>query len=401
MPNSNTLDKFMYLLGGVLLISVLCLPDIYLKPEWPAVQFTDFLLPFVFILLIIKFREIQLHAYWVVVGLFCIYIPITMHLNGRSGIVADYFEIYKLLKFSSFVLFFTLLDYHRFGKLWFKPIFIGLAFVNVLHFFDVFHINELLTDIYGGIHREFFGLNSLKEPATKRMIGLASSPNINAVVFAFFAIYFLPLKFNRTKLYWFLAAILLMLMCQSRTAIVALAGVLLLIAMLRMSDWNVKQWGLVIASLGGLYLVSWALVTGFFTFTSYSNNVVSNSAMGRLETWAYLGEMIKESPIIGYGVNKQYFYERKLYSENEYILMMWRYGAIGLFLYLSMFFLPLWRYFKQRKDAMHLLKGFLFLVIIVTVALTNNPYQDKTIMVLIATMLGLTWPFVNTNKQNG
>lgn len=401
MPNSNTLDKLMYLLGGILLISVLCIPDIRLKSGWPAVQLIDFLIPIVGITLVIKFKEIKLHAYWLIVLVFCLYIPITMHLNGRTGVIADYFEIYKLLKFSSIVLFFTLLDYERFSKMWFKKIFLGLAAINLLHFFNVLNINELLTDLYGGIHREFFGLNSLKQPATKRMIGLASSPNINAIVLSFFAIYFLPLKFNRSKFYWFLGAILLMLMCQSRTSIVALAGVLLIIALLQLSDWNWKQWTTVLISIAGLYLISWALVTGFFSYTSYSNNVVSNSAMGRLETWAFLGEMIKESPIIGYGVNKQYFYERELYSENEYILMMWRYGAIGLLLYLGMFFLPLWKYFKRRKEALKLKKGFLFLIIIVTVALTNNPYQDKTVMVLIAAMLGLTWPLLNVKKQNG
>ncbi|MCR9172246.1 MAG: O-antigen ligase family protein [bacterium] len=401
MPQSNTLDKFIYLLGGIILISVLCVPDISLKSGWPKVQLVDFLIPVVGSTLLIKVKDIKLHAYWAIIVLFCAYIPITMHLNGRTGVIADYFEIYKLLKFSLLILFFSLLNYERFSSVWFKPIFIGLAAINLLHFFNIFNINDLLQDVYGGIHREFFGLNSLKQPATKRMIGLASSPNINAIVFSFFAIYFLPLKFDRTKIYWFLGAILLMLMCQSRTSIVALAGVLIVIAILRLSNWNLKQWGTVLASLIGLYLVSWALVTDFFSHTSYSNNVVSNSAMGRLETWAYLFEMIKESPIVGYGVNKQYFYERKLYSENEYILMQWRYGAIGLLLYLGMFFLPLWKYFQQRKEAMHLRKGFLFLLIIVTVALTNNPYQDTTIMVLTAIMLGLTWPFLKGQKQHG
>ncbi|XOV67135.1 MAG: O-antigen ligase family protein [Fluviicola sp.] len=324
-----------------------------------------------------------------------------MHLNGRTGVIADYFEIYKLAKFSLLILFFTLLDYNRFSAVWFKPIFIGLAIVNLVHFFNLFDINEILTDWYGGAHREFFGLNSLKEPATKRMIGLSSSPNINAIVFFFFALYFLPLNFDRNKLYWFLAAILLMLMCQSRTSIVALVSILFIIAILKLSNWKWKQWGIVFGALVGLYLISWALVTGFFTYTSYSNNVVSNSAMGRLETWAYLGEMIKESPIIGYGVNKQYFYDRELYSENEYILMMWRYGVIGLLLYLGMFLTPLWYYFKQRYKSIPLKKGFLFLIIILIVALTNNPYQDKTIMVLIATMLGLTWPILNVKKENG
>ncbi len=34
------------------------------------------------------------------------------------------------------------------------------------------------------------------------------------------------------------------------------------------------------------------------------------------------------------GYSKEYFYEHQLYSENEYILMVWRYGIIGLAFFL-------------------------------------------------------------------
>lgn len=394
MPQSNTFERLIYLLGGILLISVLFIPELQIKAGWPAIQVADFLLPLVGITLLIRFKSIHFHWYWLIILAFCLYIPITMYLNGRSGVIADYFEVYKLIKFSLLVLFFTLLDFKHFSCQWFKPIFVLLAIINLAHFFNLFQINDLLSDIYGGVHREFFGLDSLKHPATKRMIGLSSSPNINAVILLFFALYFLPLKFERSKLLWFLSAILLMLMCQSRTAIVAFMGILIVIAVLKLSDWSLKQWSVLLLSLVGLYFLSWALVTNFFSFTSYSNNVVSNSAMGRLETWAYLFDMIKERPIFGYGVNKQYFYERKLYSENEYILMWWRYGIIGLTLYLGMFLYPLWNYFKRRKEDGLFKKGLLFFAVIMTVALTNNPFQDKTVMILIAAMLGMSWPFL-------
>lgn len=382
------------------MISILCCPDIHLASGWPAFQVVDFLLPFVGVSLLLKLKQIQWDRYWLIVVAFCLYIPVTMHLNGRTGVISDYFEIYKLLKFSSIVLFFTLLDYDQFSKIWFKPIFVGLVGINLLHFFNIFHINDFLYDIYGGVHREFFGLNSLKEPATKRMIGLAYSPNINAAVFAFFAVYFLPLQFGRSKFIWFLVAVLMILMCQSRTAIVALIAILFVIAIFRLSNWNFKQWSILLVSLLGLYLFSWGLVTDFFTQVSYSNNVVSNSAMGRLETWAYLFDMIKERPIFGYGINKQYFYARELYSENEYILMLWRGGAIGLLLYLAMFLTPLWNYFKRRNESEQLNKGFLFLLIFLIIALTNNPFQDRIIMFLMAIMLGLTWPMIKNDLRS-
>ncbi|GAB5416314.1 MAG: hypothetical protein Crog4KO_11020 [Crocinitomicaceae bacterium] len=390
--NSTTFEKLISLLGGVLIVSILFVPDIHLKSGWPAFQCVDFLLPIVGVTLLMRGKTLNLNKYWILFLLFCAYIPITMHLNGRTGVISDYLEIYKLLKFGILILFFGLLDYGSFSKHWFKPIFVAVTFVNLLHFFNLFGVNELLYDIYGGINLEYFGLDSLKNPATKRLTGMASSPNINAIIFAFFAVYFLPLKFDKSKFFWFLGAILMLFLCQSRTAIVALMGILIVIAILRLSDWSWKQWSAVIGSLVGLYLISWALVTNFFSFQSYSNNIVSNSAMGRLETWAYLFDMIKEQPIFGYGVNKQYFYDRQLYSENEYVLMWWRYGIIGLLLYLGIFLIPVRYYLKKRTESLLFKKGLLFIVFILIVALANNPYQDRTSMLLIAVTLGLTWP---------
>lgn len=401
MTYTTKFNKPINILGGILLISILFLPEFQVGSGLPTVQLLDILLPVVAIFVVLSWKSIPKTMYWLVPLLFCAYIPITMSINGRSGILSDYFEVYKLMKFSVLILFFSLIDYRSFTTRWFKPIFLTLAAINLLHFYNVFEINDFLLKLYGGIHREFFGLNSLGQPATKRMIGLASNPNINAILFGFFAIYFLPLHFDKKKILWFLGAILLMLLCQSRTSIVAIAGVLLVIATLRISNWSGRNWLWIIGSLLGLYLVSWALTTDFFSYTSYSNNVVSNSAMGRLETWAYLFDMIKEQPIFGYGVNKQYFYSRSLYSENEYILMTWRYGIIGLVLYLALLGIPLWNYFKRSKENTSMKHGMLFLIFILIVALANNPYKDPVIMVLMASMLGLTWPLVHKKEKNG
>lgn len=393
-------NKKLHLWGGFLLISIIFFPDIHLSKSLPAFQVVDLTLPFTALLIFLERKRLSIHYYYLVFILFAAYIPITMAVNGRLAVIADYFEIYKLMKFLTLIVFFSLLEYKAFTKQWMKLLFITLVVVNLLHFYNVFGFHDLLYRIYGGVNLEYFGLNSLKEPATKRMTGTAGNPNINAIIFAFFALYFLPLKFNLKQFAWFLTAFLLVLMCQSRTAIVGLAMLLPVIWILKLSNWNWKNWLFVLITLVGMYLISWGITTDFYVQQAYTNNVVSGSVTGRIATWKYLFEMIKEYPIFGHGVNKDFFYKNDLYSENEYILMAWRYGVIGTFLYLLIIFIPLKAYIWTKEKTQEKSRAILFLCLILLVALTNNPLQDRTGMMLIAIIIGSIWPFSKSKKNH-
>ena len=393
-------DKKLHLWGGFLLISILFFPDIHLSQSLPAFQVVDLTLPFTTLLIFLQRKRLKIHSYYLVFIVFAAYIPITMAINGRLSVVADYFEIYKLLKFLILIMFFSLLEYKTFTKQWMKFLFITLAVVNILHFYNVFGFHDLLYKIYGGINLEYFGLNSLKEPATKRMTGAAGNPNINALTFAFFAIYFIPLKFNLKQFAWFISACLFVLMCQSRTAIFGLALLLPIIWGLKLSNWNWKNWLFILSTLAGMYLISWGITTDFYVQQAYTSNVVSGSATGRLATWKYLFEMIKDHPVFGHGVNKAFFYKNELYSENEYILMAWRYGAIGVLLYLLILFIPLKAYIWSKQLTAEKSRAILFLCLILIVALTNNPLQDRTGMMLTAIVIGLIWPFSKLEKTH-
>lgn len=393
------INKNIHVWGGLLLISTLFFPDIKLGDNIPAFQFLDFGLPITVFFIFLNRTKLRLHKYYLIILLFCAYIPITMAVNGRLKASNDYFEIYKLLKFLILIMFFSLLNFQQFSKTWFKPIFIVLVVINLLHFYNIFGFHDLLIQIYGGDHLESFGLNSLKNPATKRMTGLAGNPNTNAVIFGFYMIYFLPLKFNKQRFVWFAVACLMLFLCQSRTAIVAILFLFIITFIFKLSE-NWKRYRIIILSVTGIYLISWAITTDFFTFQSYSNNVVSNSLMGRIDTWKYLGKMIMDKPIFGYGVNKEFFYSNRLYSENEYILMTWRYGFVGLILYLLIFLIPLRHYIINRKTVEIQKSGILIIGIIMITALTNNPFQERTIMLLIALVFGLIWPFTNNNMNS-
>lgn len=397
MMNGQTLNRIGLFLGGLILFSLLFLPDIHLGNQLPAFQTIDFLLPFVVVYLFIRRKELLWQKYYIILLLFCAYIPISMLVNGRLNKVIDYFEIYKILKFLLIILLFTFIDFKQFYNKWLFPLFFGLVVLNFIHFFNIFDFNTFLHKYYpGGIQLEYFGLNSLKEPSVKRMVGSMGNPNINAVVFLMFAIIFIPFRNSKKQISIFLLAILMVFLCQSRTALIALGLILIGIALLRLSNWKWKDWLIILAGIVVMYFISWALATDFFKYSLYSNYILdgsilqTGSARGRWEAWTLLGNMIIEKPIFGHGVNKEFFYTNHIYSENEYILMAWRYGIIGLVLYIGLFLYPAFILLRNHRSTIAKIT-LLFLVLILTTALTNNPISDRTVVIFFAIILGFSF----------
>jgi O-antigen ligase len=321
-------------------------------------------------------------------------------------VIQDLFELYKLMKYGVIVAFFAQVPIREFLKVWLKPMFLLLVGANALHFFNVFGFNQIIADFYnGGIHIEYFGLNSIKEPAVKRMVGFAGNPNINALIFLFFSIAFLPVKKTQQSIWWFLLAVLMVFLCQSRTAILCLSAIFLTSAFVLSAHFTLRKWLQLGIGIGAMYLVSWALATDLFTHSLYSNNLFNGhilktgSARGRWEAWTLLGDMILQRPLFGYGGNKAYFYAQKIYSENEYILMAWRYGIIGLMGYLLIYFLPLKAFFQAKKIE-HTYPALLSIALMLVSALTNNPFVDRTIMVLFAAVIGAVYSQLSTHQTH-
>jgi O-antigen ligase len=147
------------------------------------------------------------------------------------------------------------------------------------------------------------------------------------------------------------------------------------------------------------------MTTNFFHHALYSNNLFTGhilktgSARGRWEAWTFLGEMILQRPLFGYGGNKAYFYAQKIYSENEFILMAWRYGIFGLMGYLLIYLLPLKAFFQAKKIEQSY-PALLSIVLMLVAALTNNPFVDRTIMVLFAAVIGAVYSQLSTHHTH-
>lgn len=385
-------------------ISVLTSVTFVLLCFSPPIQITsglhvraeDFLLPLV-LLSILPFIALIRFWYFTALFIWCLYGFVSMFVNDRIFAWNDYFEFYKLFKYVSFViLFYLFFKEQKDVFITVSMVFAGLVLFNILHFYNIFHFNELVMPAYATnpLHLEFFGKNSLGGPDTKRIIGTMGNPNINGILFSIFSIYYMSFL-SKKEWHWgkflFYVSLAFVLLTQSRTCMLAFGFFFPFYILM-----HKPSFGWIIKSIA--YIVATVLIVRFAD--KYSMNYVTNAKLnvaengslrGRLEVWNYLGKMILEKPIFGHGINKNYFYSHKLYSENEYLLMAWRYGIGGLIFYLSMLGGLVIYFFKKwyaLKNEIHIF--YVQIVILYGVnALTNNPLSDPVLLVFFALSTGM------------
>jgi len=370
----------------LVLLSTFILPPIRFA-DLPSLQLVDFIWPFLFVPLYRRSAPRDLSKYIILIALVMVWMCVSIAANGRIGVLNDWFEIIKELKYLGLVCFFATIVSGTVLNRGIEITFYFMLVVNGLHYFNVFNINQLIIDVYeGGIHIELFGLNSLGEPGAKRMVGVYRNPNINAILFSFYAIWYFPVKWKGRGSVLFLLSLLCFFLCQSRTGLIAF-GAWFILGMI-LYRFAIKQVLTTILAAIGTYGLAYGLDSSYFA-SAFSTNVAElGSVRGRLETWRMLGNMIKKKPWLGHGPFKQYFYDNELYAESEYVLQTWRYGIPGLSLLLVKLIYPLIALKKWiQKDSVK--KLFLFTVVILITSLTNNPLQDRNILVLSAIILGL------------
>lgn len=368
----------------------LCLSPFIPIKEGFYLRLEDLLLPFIVLALLPEIKLLK-NWYFLIIFAWAGYGVLSMAINGRLGVINDYFELYKLLKYVAFVnLFYTVF---KMNVAYYTPlviVFLALILFNIFHFYNFFHFNELVMPKFAtnALQLSTFGLDSLGKPTTKRIIGTMGNPNINGILFSFFAAYFMRFlssaKWHWGKIYFFLA-IALILLTQARTSMLAIGIALMVYVFLSKLSWQT-----ILKICAGIVVVVFVVKLmdqySLGYVTNAKLNLAENSSLkGRFEIWTELWSMIKEKPIFGYGINKNYFYAHHLYSENEFVLIVWRFGIIGLLFYLAMLFAPL-RYLRNSNVLNSEKSRFFILILIVYVinALTNNPLSDPVLQVLFA-----------------
>ncbi len=382
-------------LGVFMIFASLCLPAIMLSSSLPTIHILDVFFPVMLGFIWVNRKQVNTgYGAWIPF-VFSGVVLFSILIQGHHTPYSDYFEVYKWIKFGIVIWYFSLLDFSLVKR--FIPWIFGiLVLINTIHFFEFAPLNKILEHYYnGGLQIQYFGKDSLGGPAVKRLVGTMGNPNINALLFGFFSLYYFPLHVNRKNLGLFLLSLLFVFLCQSRTALLFIFCIFAFLAIFKPRVWTKKQWGLIVLGSISTFFIAWMFATSFFQFTSYNNSLLdgtafhSGSARGRLETWNMLGKMIIEEPLFGHGPYKEFFYQNKIYSENEYILMTWRYGLLGLFIYISVFLVPLKNIYTSSQDIR--LKGSLMIIMMMVSALTNNPLTERNIELLFC--IGIAWIF--------
>lgn len=420
------IEKLLKWLSIIVIVSILFLPPFRIKGGLPAIELVDMMFPFIAILLLFRIGDWKSNKFYWIVGGFAVYVGITIVANGRLGQMRDYFEIFKLLKFGVLTALFGIAGLLE-GTQIIKRLFIALVVVNLMQYFNVFNFNYFLSQTFPNPERYlYFGLDSAGHVTGKRMLGLAMNPNNNAIIFLIFSILFLIQSIKIKKNFvWFFIALVMVFLCQSRTAMVSAAILFAVYAFLMRRE--LKLVGLALGIIVSSFSVSF-LTTKYTTSivaapnyledeeqmseeqvsakVTYLESVVhgqflgGSSMEGRFAVWKHLWGMIKEKPIFGHAPFKEYFYDNEIYSENEYILMTWRYGFIGLLIYVFIYlYLAMMAIRNIHLSSAKVL--LLTVVLMMVTALTNNPFSHQKVLILFALIVGsFFWERKKTLKQD-
>lgn len=401
-PDLKKSQQIDTLLFTGLLFSVLFVPFIKISNEF-FFSIEEFFVG------LITLRIIFLRFFWVdkfvlLLALFSIYITFTILINSNRTVLREYFELYKYFKFGvlyvfAIYYFIKYTNWSFFDKL-INFSFILLILFNFLHYFDVYDFNKNITILYDSDQRDIlvFGFNSIGLPAAKRIIGTMGNPNDNAILFLFFLAYYqsklknwstiqdkTTIILQRINYLFFYLSLLMILMCQSRTGIIA--AIVIYITGLILKKITMKQIGIDLLVVLLLIGIMYGLDHISLQYLSNTKlNIDQNTSItGRFEIWKKLLSEWMQQPVFGYGPNKNYMYQNNIYPENEYIFHLWRYGVIGLVLYCGLLWFLFIRYFRDKQT------NYFFSLVVVFVsvcALTNNPLTNPKFLIIFALISG-------------
>lgn len=396
----------MNVIAVILLWGIFLTPGIPIISGMPSVRLDDFL---VFIMLLwailggylVQWPKSSFRVYAFLICIMSCWVMVTIMANNRLTAVGDYFEIYKYIKYLLVAFLFywlaTKQDISQRIQINFVYIFAVLLLFNLMNLFNVASFNSTILPLYATEHHTTV-MDALQGSGKAiRMLGTMGNPNNNAILWAGLVAIFLCLqsthrKFRFVMLLGALVSGVMCLLSQSRTTFAALVVGLLVYGVVAMRQKNFGKILFIglLFGVGGYAVIS--LLDLSYLIMLWDVDIDENESwLVRLQVWDYLYGMIQQSPLFGYGPDKEFFYKNELYSENEYILMTWRYGYVGVVFYTLWLVLP-WIYAKRLASQTETVwaKAVMILTpLYLITAVTNNPMSEPRLSLLYAVISGL------------
>lgn len=196
-----------------------------------------------------------------------------------------------------------------------------------------------------------------------------------------------------------------MLFAGSRTMIAAYLLVTIIMILIGASKAGYKKSQIVtlILVLGVSFLVAVSFISYRILVRLESGlDIFSDESFAlRMLAWYLNIQLFIESPVIGWGAAKAI---HTTIVDNEYILILRRFGVLGLFSFLAYYLHPLYVSFKNLKSESKnilLFSSVLFTVIItfLIAGLTNSLYHNMQVMDLWIVILSLYYISIRNNKD--
>jgi O-antigen ligase len=213
----------------------------------------------------------------------------------------------------------------------------------------------------------------------------------------FFTVFFLPREkaFEWKNMLWVSAAILGVILCQSRTGFLALCLILLIYFASQLISWKVILWLIVLVAS---FLIFEVEVGNDYVASLGDTTQVESAKEGRFTQWKKIIHSMNGYWIQGHGPNKDYFTENNIYAESEYFLILFRYGIIGILLWISFFFTLAHKYWSRIREY-SVFTWYGLLAIFLFTGLTNSPLHAMKVKMVFAIGLGLALILIDDAKK--
>lgn len=220
----------------------------------------------------------------------------------------------------------------------------GLAIDLVFTYLQAFNVGDINHRFVPLIAPPVSVSNLMGYPA--RTIGTLSNPNFNAMLFVMGLVLLVTIFYFQNLSGWVQVGIVIafslmmkgMMMNISRMAILAtaLAFSYISIRYLLHVGWK-KELFIKIGIIFMCTVLIWYTAPRSFSarMQEATNFNTSTSVLGHFARWSMATDDIKVSPVLGWGSAKG---EMSTLVDNEFLLIMRRYGIPGLLLYLALFF---------------------------------------------------------------
>lgn len=394
-----------YLLAFLSILS----PNIYLK-KLPYVRLEHIVLICAIIYLLNKrifkkkydMKTLIFPILLIVFGLIMIISTINGDINRYKVVINDVFELYKILIYGViFIVVISLIqnDEEKMKALKSINIFIFISnLISFTQYFNLFNLNVKYIKYVAPTQQ----VPLMPGYTWPRVVGISDNPNVYSYIVVVGIIVSMALFLHTRKKIYLLSTVtnlVALLMTRSRTGFVMFGvSILVFVALYLVQDilkgqMDIKDKGKWVAGIGAVAVfavlififilpesITWR-IKEIFTLSS------TNSWQARLKNWdEYLQYFIKH-PVLGVGSVKSIQYVR--HPDNEWLLLLKRYGLVGATYFMLMFIIPIalnWN--RLKRDII----GKIFIAITIGTfvymipAIAFHSFQLMSIMMILAAL---------------